>query len=81
MRAKPDRCPCYSFKKTKSMSALLDERSRRQQEKTSKSRESTIVKHSESGAPQPSLKSLVESVKRKSAVLDAPGVGKRRKLT
>lgn len=63
------------------MSALLDERSRRQQEKTSKSRESTIVKHSESGAPQPSLKSLVESVKRKSAVLDAPGVGKRRKLT
>ena len=62
------------------MSALLDERSRRKQEKASKSRESTVAKRANADAPQPSLQSLVESVKRKSANLDAPGVGKRWKL-
>ncbi|TFK94459.1 hypothetical protein K466DRAFT_536116 [Polyporus arcularius HHB13444] len=69
------------FKKTKSMAALLDERSRRQQEKASKNRDSTVAKHSDADPQQQSLQSLVESVKRKSAVLDEPGIGKRRKLT
>ncbi|RDX55768.1 hypothetical protein OH76DRAFT_1338050 [Lentinus brumalis] len=69
------------FKKTKSMAALLDERSRRQQEKASKNRDSTVSKHSDADPQQQSLQSLVESVKRKSAVLDEPGIGKRRKLT
>ena len=63
------------------MSALLDERSRRQQQKTSKNRDSTVHKRDEGESHQTSLKSLVESVKRKSAVLDDSGMGKRRKLT
>ncbi|KAI0698440.1 hypothetical protein C8T65DRAFT_12783 [Cerioporus squamosus] len=69
------------FKKTKSMAALLDERSRRQQEKASKNRESTTARRGEADPQQPSLQSLVESVKRKSAILDEPGMGKRRKLS
>ena len=63
------------------MAALLDERSRRQQEKASKGQDSMTVKRDNADAHQPSLQSLVESVKRKSAVLDQPGVGKRRKLS
>ncbi|KAI0801175.1 hypothetical protein C8Q74DRAFT_1364815 [Fomes fomentarius] len=69
------------FKKTKSMSALLEERSRRQQEKASKNRESTVARRADTESQQPSLQSLVESVKRKSAALDKPGMGKRRKVT
>ncbi|RPD82468.1 hypothetical protein L226DRAFT_556272 [Lentinus tigrinus ALCF2SS1-7] len=68
------------FKKTKSMAALLNERSRRQQEKASKNRETTTTKRSDTDSQQPNLKSLVESVKRKSAVMDEPGIGKRRKM-
>ncbi|KAI0639490.1 hypothetical protein C8Q77DRAFT_1069503 [Trametes polyzona] len=67
------------FKKTKSMAALLEERSRRQQEK--QGRESTSARASDTSAQQPSLQSLVESVKRKTASMDQPGVGKRRKLS
>lgn len=72
--------PC-SFKKTKSMSALLEERSRRQQEKASRNRESTVTRRADAESQQSSLQSLVESVKRKSAALDKPGMGKRRKVT
>ncbi|KAI0375087.1 hypothetical protein BV20DRAFT_933533 [Pilatotrama ljubarskyi] len=69
------------FKKTKSMSALLEERSRRQQEKASHNRESASSQREDGGSSQPSLQSLVESVKRKTAALEEPGVGKRRKLS
>lgn len=63
------------------MAALLEERSRRQQEKTSKNREPATSKRGDTDAQQPSLQSLVESVKRKAAVMDQPGVGKRKKLS
>ena len=63
------------------MAALLDERSRRQQEKTLKNRDSTTTRRSEAEPQQPNLQSLVESVKRKSAVLEEPSLGKRRKLS
>ena len=71
----------YSFKKTKSMAALLEERSRRQQGKATENRDSTVVKSSTNvDGPQPSLQSLVESVKRKSAAVE-PSMGKRRKIS
>ncbi|TBU35343.1 hypothetical protein BD311DRAFT_746002 [Dichomitus squalens] len=70
------------FKKTKSMAALLEERSRRQQEKASDNRDSTVVKQfTNADGSQPSLRSLVESVKRKSAAVNTPSVGKRRKIS
>ncbi|KAI0778273.1 hypothetical protein BD413DRAFT_465710 [Trametes elegans] len=70
------------FKKTKSMAALLEERSRRQQEKTARNRgESTSARREDAGSQQPSLQSLVESVKRKTASMDEAGMGKRRKLS
>ncbi|KAI5121290.1 hypothetical protein M0805_002333 [Coniferiporia weirii] len=68
------------FKKTKSMAALLEERTKRQhtnrqadagEEYSSKTRETVGTQ---------SLRSLVESVKRKSAQVDGKGSGKRRKL-
>ncbi|KAH9944303.1 uncharacterized protein BXZ73DRAFT_73853 [Epithele typhae] len=68
------------FKKTKSMAVLLEERSRRQQNKSKNGRQSTQTAHADGGTSRSSLQSLVESVKRKSVTLDAPGVGKRRKL-
>ncbi|KAL1951845.1 hypothetical protein VTO73DRAFT_994 [Trametes versicolor] len=68
------------FKKTKSMAALLDERSRRQH-KASHDRDSASSNRGDASGQQPSLQSLVESVKRKTAAMDTPGVGKRRKLT
>ncbi|TCD69922.1 pre-rRNA-processing protein esf1 [Steccherinum ochraceum] len=64
------------FKKTKSMSALLDERSK--QQRGQKPRES--VASTSKGSGSRDLQSLVESVKRKSSNLEQPGVGKRRKL-
>ncbi|KAI0082298.1 hypothetical protein K474DRAFT_1655677 [Panus rudis PR-1116 ss-1] len=64
------------FKKTKSMAALLEERSKRQRERPPHQAQSSRA--NESGA-QPSLQSLVESVKRKSAATDTQGSGKRRK--
>ncbi|KAI0756904.1 hypothetical protein C8Q80DRAFT_1092670 [Daedaleopsis nitida] len=69
------------FKKTKSMAALLEERSRRQHEKTSKDRGTMMARRNDTEVQQPSLQSLVESVKRKSAGLGQPGEGKRRKLS
>ncbi|KAI9574165.1 hypothetical protein HD554DRAFT_2228687 [Boletus coccyginus] len=66
------------FKRTKSMAALLDERSKRQK---SNSRSDHPI-HSRSSTQQNgrSLLSLVESVKRKSTAVDHSGLGKRRKL-
>lgn len=69
-----------SFKKTKGMAALLDERSRRQQQETSKNRDSTVVKRTNADTPQPNLRSLVESVKRKSVAMGG-GMAKRRKIS
>lgn len=67
----------HSFKQTKSMSALLEERSKRQTGKKPTVDRSAAVNESETSG---NLKNLVESVKRKSAVVEQPGVGKRRKL-
>ncbi|KAI0815044.1 hypothetical protein BC629DRAFT_1588722 [Irpex lacteus] len=66
------------FKKTKSMSALLEERSKRQRNKQGGDDYTRPVSNT-GGTSQPNLKSLVESVKRKSAGMDG-SVGKRRKL-
>ncbi|KAI0068254.1 hypothetical protein BV25DRAFT_1987063 [Artomyces pyxidatus] len=68
------------FKKTKSMSALLEERSKRRKSKGNDTPgdASGDLAAMEKGNGH-SLKSLVESVKRKSATADG-GVGKRRKL-
>ncbi|KJA29425.1 hypothetical protein HYPSUDRAFT_127220 [Hypholoma sublateritium FD-334 SS-4] len=69
------------FKKTKAMSALLDERQKRQRELRDEQPEGAAVKTKATGEVGPkSLQSLVESVKRKSANIDPPGQGKRRKL-
>ena len=72
----------HSFKKTKGMSALLDERSKRQKDHQGEASErASSKKNTAESEPKSSLKSLVESVKRKSAAAsDQPGVGKRRKL-
>ncbi|KAH9950404.1 hypothetical protein B0H21DRAFT_533803 [Amylocystis lapponica] len=67
------------FKKTKSMSALLEERSKRQK-KHSGPKDPVATQSGESIASG-SLKSLVESVKRKSAAAaEQPRMGKRRKV-
>ncbi|KAI0695164.1 hypothetical protein BC835DRAFT_1273760 [Cytidiella melzeri] len=66
------------YKKTKSMSALLEERSKRQHNKQSPIDTAYSTSNSTS-TPQTNLKSLVESVKRKSAGVGG-GLGKRRKL-
>ncbi|KAF7793336.1 hypothetical protein EIP86_004448 [Pleurotus ostreatoroseus] len=68
------------FKKTKSMAALLDERSKRQKDSSHKRRESKASDKKTEADKSNSLKSLVESVKRKSMAADGKGVGKRRKL-
>ncbi|KAG9104417.1 pre-rRNA-processing protein esf1 [Ceratobasidium sp. 370] len=70
------------FKKTKSMQALLDERVKRQRERQGKEdvragEKSKLAQESAQG--DRSLKSIVESVKRKSGVAQ-PSIGKRRKL-
>ncbi|KAG9090294.1 pre-rRNA-processing protein esf1, partial [Ceratobasidium sp. 392] len=69
------------FKKTKSMQALLDERAKRQREQQSKEDVRAREKSKpalESAQEDRSLKSIVESVKRKSGVAN-PSAGKRRK--
>lgn len=74
-------CLWISFKKTKSMAALLEERQKRQRS-TRADGEDVSVRDSAGlsrGTGEKSLKSLVESVKRKSISGDQ-GVGKRRKL-
>lgn len=68
-----------SFKKTKGMTALLEERRKRLQQQTRVEPESKAPSR-EDGPSNPSLQKLVESVKRKSAEAVAPGQGKRRKL-
>lgn len=60
------------------MSALLDERSKRQKTKSSR-KESTSASRPAKTESKTDLKSLVESVKRKSAAADERGMGKRRK--
>ena len=63
------------------MSALLDERQKRQRELRNEQPEGTGSKtKSAEEVGSKSLQSLVESVKRKSANIDPPGQGKRRKL-
>jgi hypothetical protein len=73
------------------MTAILAERQRRRREQvekaeevhTSASKRDKAALHDAPGganANSKSLQSLVESVKRKSANSDSPGVGKRRKL-
>ncbi|EKM61787.1 uncharacterized protein PHACADRAFT_204941 [Phanerochaete carnosa HHB-10118-sp] len=68
------------FKKTKSMSALLEERVKRQKEKLGDPNAVAQPKKAGDNASSNNLKSLVESVKRKSAAANHSGVGKRRKL-
>lgn len=68
------------FKKTKSMSALLDERSKRQKKSHGKKQDGATSAKTVETDSSTSLKNLVESVKRKSIAADGKGVGKRRKL-
>ncbi|KAF9234181.1 hypothetical protein BU15DRAFT_90074 [Melanogaster broomeanus] len=70
------------FKKTKSMAALLDERSKRQKSHHGRSDDPASQSHgpAKPGGHERSLRSLVESVKRKSGAVDRSGVGKRRRL-
>jgi hypothetical protein len=65
----------FSFKKTKSMSALLEERSKRKNDRAEARTGAQISKNE----TRQSLASLVESVKRKRAVIDN-GDAKRQKL-
>ncbi|KAJ3494664.1 hypothetical protein NLJ89_g10760 [Agrocybe chaxingu] len=69
------------FKKTKAMSALLDERQKRRKGQRNEGADviSKKPKNTDAGGAK-SLQSLVESLKRKSANVDQPGQGKRRKL-
>ncbi|CAE7149382.1 unnamed protein product [Rhizoctonia solani] len=70
------------FQNTKAMKALLDERAKRQRERQTKeevqAREKIKVVR-EGTSDERSLRSIVESVKRKSSAA-RPGVGKRQKL-
>ncbi|KDQ63530.1 hypothetical protein JAAARDRAFT_381668 [Jaapia argillacea MUCL 33604] len=65
------------FKKTKGMSALLEERSKRRKGQHDDGRPRSAKKDSEGGKD---LQNLVERVKRKSASISDQGTGKRRKV-
>lgn len=65
------------FKKTKSMVALIDERTKRQKRSRPEDEPSARLP---AKVDDTSLKNLVESVKRKSAAANQGGFGKRRKL-
>ncbi|ELU41528.1 pre-rRNA-processing protein ESF1 [Rhizoctonia solani AG-1 IA] len=70
------------FQNTKAMKALLDERAKRQREQQSKEEAQAREKIKpvrENNSDDRSLKSIVESVKRKSSIA-RPGIGKRQKL-
>ncbi|GBE78008.1 hypothetical protein BKA93DRAFT_722539 [Sparassis latifolia] len=67
------------FKKTESMSALLEERHKRQGKKAAGASKRAVVEPRAS-VEQNNLKGLVDSVKRKSAVAEHAGVGKRRRI-
>ena len=70
-----------SFKKTKSMAALLEERQKRQREIRDNEMDANSVKSRKVGdSDSRNLQSLVESVKRKSVQSKVTGQGKRRKL-
>jgi hypothetical protein len=69
-----------SFKKTKAMGALLEERQKRRREQVRDVEVANRPKVVDSKAGTKSLQNLVESVKRKSANLDVPGQGKRRRI-
>jgi hypothetical protein len=62
------------------MTAILEERQKRRKEQTQMAEEVHTTASRRKGTDAMSLQSLVESVKRKSANADMPGVGKRRKL-
>ncbi|KIJ45262.1 hypothetical protein M422DRAFT_75247 [Sphaerobolus stellatus SS14] len=66
------------FKKTKSMAALLEERSKRQ--RGSGKEEATGTKAATEGETERSLSTLVESVKRKASAMGNDSGGKRRKV-
>ncbi|KAI0788484.1 hypothetical protein C8Q75DRAFT_799232 [Abortiporus biennis] len=69
------------FKKTKSMSALLEERARRRKDEPASREDRTSSKTESEPTGASSLQSLVERVKRKSAAAaEDGGVGKRRRL-
>ncbi|KAH7910970.1 hypothetical protein BJ138DRAFT_1113622 [Hygrophoropsis aurantiaca] len=68
------------FKKTKSMAALLGERTKRQKGKYMESNEDPAAAKASLKESYRNLQNLVESVKRKSKAADQRGVGKRRKL-
>lgn len=70
--------PC-SFKRTKNMNALLEERARRQQGLQAMQYDSTPIE-TPIGIGEKKLKTLVESVKRKSVTTDLSGMGKRRRV-
>jgi len=61
------------------MAALLDERSKRQKSKRGDDGNYSIPEETGGGGGR-SLTSLVESVKRKSAVVEQEGSGKRRRV-
>jgi len=67
------------FKKTKSMTALLQERSKRQKSRHEDEGDDGMSKKTDGGGAR-SLTSLVESVKRKSAATELHGSGKRRRV-
>ena len=64
-----------SFKKTKAMAALLDERTKRQP-----AQNQTDISSQVDNSGERSLKSLVDSVKRKSTQQSGKGLGKRRRV-
>ncbi|KZV77751.1 hypothetical protein PENSPDRAFT_568074 [Peniophora sp. CONT] len=66
------------FKKTKSMSALLDERQKRQKKKRGHADGDEATVAAKGGSGDQSLQSLVESVKRKNSSHEG-GIGKRRR--
>ncbi|KAJ3479605.1 hypothetical protein NLI96_g8934 [Meripilus lineatus] len=69
------------FKKTKSMSALLEEGSKRRRERFEGPTENDSLKtHTQKGSSRDQLHKLVESVKRKSSSTEKPSIGKRRKI-
>ncbi|PPQ87037.1 hypothetical protein CVT25_000014 [Psilocybe cyanescens] len=69
------------FKKTKAMTALLDERQRRQRDLRGGLEDSFPSQRKDIPVEETkNLQKLVESVKRKSATIDPPGQGKRRRL-
>lgn len=71
---------CNSFKKTKAMKILLEEKQRRRREQIGQSEEITKKPTAGQEPSSKALQTLVESVKRKNANIDPPGQGKRRKL-